>query len=319
MERRTDLAVEARELAGEDISGVEFTRRKEDGFEISRLVVKNHQASVKLKKEKGTYITIDIPTLTDNMLSTDKRIQVVAKEISRLLPVNGLVLVCGLGNMDITPDALGPKTAGRILATRHITGELARSTGLDRLRPVAVLSTGVTGQTGIETFEYIESKKHTVHQMGFMDDLFFLVKTGRLSNFKAFFGTLVGVNAMADFNRKGLSEVIIKAKGKSTAVEMILRYMDETIIDPENQIIFVAHTQRDKYANILAEAIKQRFSPKEVIINQVGMACGASIGPGLCAAFYEGKEISENLAEEKKLMSQLEAELKNRKKLPKAQ
>lgn len=157
MERRTDLAVEARELAGEDISGVEFTRRKEDGFEISRLVVKNHQASVKLKKEKGTYITIDIPALTDNMLSTDKRIQIVAKEIRRLLPVNGLVLVCGLGNMDITPDALGPKTAGRILATRHITGELARSTGLDKLRPVAVLSTGVTGQTGIETFEYIES------------------------------------------------------------------------------------------------------------------------------------------------------------------
>ena len=55
------------------------------------------------------------------------------------------------------PDALGPKCVSRVLATRHITGELARSTGLDRLRPVAVLSTGVTGQTGIETFEYIES------------------------------------------------------------------------------------------------------------------------------------------------------------------
>lgn len=157
MERRTDLAVEARELAGGDLAGVEFIKRNEDGLEISRLRVKNHQASIKLKKEQGTYITIDIPALTDNMLSTDSKIQVVAKEIRRLLPVNGLVLVCGLGNMDITPDALGPKTAGRVLATRHITGELARSTGLDKLRPVAVLSTGVTGQTGIETFEYIES------------------------------------------------------------------------------------------------------------------------------------------------------------------
>lgn len=157
MERRTDLAVEARELVGGDLSGVEFTKREEDGLEISRLKVKNHQASVKLKKEQGTYITIDIPALTDNMLSTDSKIMTVANEIKRLLPVNGLVLVCGLGNMDITPDALGPKTAGRVLATRHITGELARSTGLDKLRPVAVLSTGVTGQTGIETFEYIES------------------------------------------------------------------------------------------------------------------------------------------------------------------
>ena len=157
MERRTDLAVEARELAGEDISGVEYSSRNECGMEISRLVVKTHSAGIKLKKEVGTYITIDVPAMTDNFLSTDYRILTIGKEIRRLLPANGLVLVCGLGNVEITPDALGPRSASRVLATRHITGELARSTGLDRLRPVAVLSTGVTGQTGIETFEYIES------------------------------------------------------------------------------------------------------------------------------------------------------------------
>ncbi len=157
MERRTDLAIEARELAGNDVSGVEFTKRNENGLEISRLVVKNHQASLKLKKEQGTYISIDLPPLTDNFLATDSRIETIGKEIRRLIPVNGLVLVCGLGNMEITPDALGPKCVSRVLATRHITGEIARSTGLDKLRPVAVLSTGVTGQTGIETFEYIES------------------------------------------------------------------------------------------------------------------------------------------------------------------
>ena len=157
MERRTDLAVEARELAGEEISGVDFSSREESGMKISRLEVKTHSAGVKLKKDVGTYITIDVPAMTDNFLSTDERVLTIGKEINRLLPVNGMVLVCGLGNIEITPDALGPKCVSRVLATRHITGELARSTGLDRLRPVAVLSTGVTGQTGIETFEYIES------------------------------------------------------------------------------------------------------------------------------------------------------------------
>lgn len=157
MERRTDLAVEARELVGEDISGVEFSSRTESGMEISRLTVKNHNAGKKLKKDIGTYITIDVPAMTDNFLSTDEKVLTISKEIQRLLPVNGLVLVCGLGNKEITPDALGPQSVSRVLATRHITGELARSTGLDSLRPVAVLSTGVTGQTGIETFEYIES------------------------------------------------------------------------------------------------------------------------------------------------------------------
>lgn len=157
MERRTDLAIEARELAGNDVAGVEFTKRNENGLEISRLVVKNHEASLKLKKEQGTYISIDLPPLTDNFSATDSRIETIGQEIRRLIPVNGLVLVCGLGNIEITPDALGPKCVSRVLATRHITGEIARSTGLDKLRPVAVLSTGVTGQTGIETFEYIES------------------------------------------------------------------------------------------------------------------------------------------------------------------
>ena len=71
--------------------------------------------------------------------------------------MNGLILVVGLGNEEITPDALGPKTALKVLATRHIQGELARSAGLDGLRPVAVMNTGVTGQTGIETGEYILS------------------------------------------------------------------------------------------------------------------------------------------------------------------
>lgn len=157
MQLRTDLAVEAREIAGEHISGVEFKSYNENGLSISRLTVKNQKAKQALGKEIGTYITIELPSLTDNFTETDKRLATIGAEIRRLLPVNGLVLVAGLGNDEITPDSLGPKTSSRILATRHITGEIAKSTGLDRLRPVAVMQTGVTGQTGIETGEYILS------------------------------------------------------------------------------------------------------------------------------------------------------------------
>ncbi|MCQ2514676.1 MAG: GPR endopeptidase [Ruminococcus sp.] len=154
---RTDLAVEAREIAGEHIGGVEYKAYNENGLSISRLKVKNQRAKHALGKEIGTYITIELPSLTDNFNETDKRLITIGEEIRRLLPVNGLVLVVGLGNQEITPDSLGPKTSSRVLATRHISGEIARSTGLDRLRPVAVMQTGVTGQTGIETGEYILS------------------------------------------------------------------------------------------------------------------------------------------------------------------
>ena len=154
---RTDLAVEARELAGGKVSGVDYKTYSESGLSISRLTVRTDKAKQALGKDKGTYITVALPSLTDNFSSTDKRLAAIGSEIRRLLPVNGLILVVGLGNEEITPDSLGPKTALKVLATRHIQGELARSSGLDRLRPVAVMNTGVTGQTGIETGEYILS------------------------------------------------------------------------------------------------------------------------------------------------------------------
>lgn len=155
VERRTDLAVEQRELLGEDVRGVDYSVEESAGLRVERLHVTTDRAGQLLKKPKGTYITIALPPLTDNVRDTDERLMVPAREIRKLLPVHGLVLVAGLGNVEITPDALGPKTASRVLATRHISGEIARSTGLDRLRAVAVLNTGVTGQTGIETGELL--------------------------------------------------------------------------------------------------------------------------------------------------------------------
>lgn len=157
MQFRTDLAIEAREIAGERVSGMDFREYNENGLKISRLTVKDQRAKQALGKEIGTYITIELPSLTDNFTETDERIKTIGGEIRRLLPVNGLLLVVGLGNEEITPDSLGPKTGAHVLATRHITGEIARATGLDRLRSVAVVQTGVTGQTGIETGEYILS------------------------------------------------------------------------------------------------------------------------------------------------------------------
>lgn len=152
---RTDIALERHEMAQEEIKGVDYSKKERDGLIVERLEVRTDRAGQLLKKPKGTYITVELPPLTDRVETDDKRISVIASEIEKLIPAYGPVLVAGLGNSEITPDALGPKVSSEILATRHITGEVARSTGLDHLRSVAVLSTGVTGQTGIETSEYL--------------------------------------------------------------------------------------------------------------------------------------------------------------------
>jgi len=161
------------------------------------------------------------------------------------------------------------------------------------------------GLTIEETAEHIEKNKHRLHQCGPMDDLFFLCKTGRITNFKAFFGSLVGINPVADFNRKGLSEVVGKFKGKKAAFDAVIKYIRKTIVNPEEQIIFVAHSDRQAAAELLKDMIIKEFNPKEVIINSVGMSCGVSIGPGLCAAFYWGEEISEDFSKEKAIMNEI--------------
>lgn len=156
-----------------------------------------------------------------------------------------------------------------------------------------------------ETARYLESIKNNIHQMGSLDDLFFCVKTGRISNFQAFFGTLIGVNSLADFSNKGMSAVIGKVKGQKAALETTLKYMEKTIVNPSEQIVFVAHSNREERANMLAEKIREIIKPKEVIINSIGMSCGSSIGPGLCAAYYFGEPISDGEEKERAIIDDI--------------
>lgn len=164
-----------------------------------------------------------------------------------------------------------------------------------------------------DTAAYLNEIRHCVHQVGTMDDLFFLCKTGRISNFKALFGTLVGVNSMADFNRDGRAEVIAKFKGKKTAFEAGVQYVEKTVIDPENQTLFLSHSNREEPVKLFAQMLKDRFGFKDVYIGNLGMACGASIGPGLCAAFYVGKPMSEDMSVEKGYMNDIAKALNEKK------
>lgn len=158
------------------------------------------------------------------------------------------------------------------------------------------------GLTAEQTAAHLLSMRDTVHQMGSMNDLFFLVKTGRITNFKALFGSMIGLNIMADFSHTGMSQVCGKIKGQKDAIEATIAYMKETIEKPEEQIIFVAHTSRPVAAQLLKQRIEETFHPAELILTTVGPSCGASVGPGLCAAFYQGKPISQDFSKETALM-----------------
>ena len=159
MNFRTDLALERREMIDEDIDGVEVSETENDECKTTIIEIKTEEAAKRLGKEIGKYITIEMSYFPDDAQVSDGRLSALTEGIKKLLPSgSGTVLVAGVGNEDITSDALGPETASLVFATRHISSEIQKVAGFsEELRPVAVVSAGVLGKTGIESGEYIKS------------------------------------------------------------------------------------------------------------------------------------------------------------------
>lgn len=151
--------------------------------------------------------------------------------------------------------------------------------------------------------EFLELNKTRFHQMGWLDDLSFVAKKGRINSATAFMGTLTGVKSIGEVDYNGLTSPICKVVGEKKAFEIMLNYIDKTILNPTMQTIFISESNRRDKAEIYKKLIQERFNPKEVIINSVFPPCGINSGPGLLSAYYYGRPISKGLVKEKSLIN----------------
>lgn len=164
MDFRTDLALERHELIKDYTpKGVKSKQYKKDDIQFTKISVTDDEGAQKLKKPIGTYITAELPSLILNSPVEENTITAIADELRQLIPSDGTIMIVGLGNSDITPDAIGPESASLVLATRHISKEIIKSTGLGSLRPTAVFAPGVLGKTGVETAESIKGIAEVVN------------------------------------------------------------------------------------------------------------------------------------------------------------
>ena len=161
--RRTDLAVEAKELFEEaagtqtQLHGVKAWDEIREGYHITTVEILDETGANALEKPMGTYVTITLKGLMRREEDAFGRaVRVLAVELERLLPKEdqGPVLVAGLGNRAITPDAIGPLVVSHTLATRHLVAQLPEQFGA--FRPVAAVAAGVLGVTGVESGELIQ-------------------------------------------------------------------------------------------------------------------------------------------------------------------
>lgn len=225
MDFRTDLALEKSEELGSSLpSGVKCETVTEGEIKITRIEVIDEEGEKAIGKPRGKYITAEVPPFKRNSEINEETVELIANELRSLLPDSGTVLVAGLGNDDITPDALGPKFSEKVFATRHIEKEFAKNAGLGDLRPVANLIPGVLGKTGIETGETLAGAVQRISPTAVITvdalaarRLSRLGCTVQISNVGVVPGSGVG-NARSEISEKSLGVPVI-AVGVPTVVD----------------------------------------------------------------------------------------------------
>ena len=162
---RTDLALEARESFEEDdveIRGVSIDESydEERDIRVTKVCIETENGAKAMGKPVGTYITLEAPGLSEPDEGYHREVsEKLAEYLRELLGTEEekSVLVVGLGNRDVTPDALGPETVGNLLITRHVVREYGKvALGKEKVHLVSGIVPGVMAQTGMETFEIIK-------------------------------------------------------------------------------------------------------------------------------------------------------------------
>lgn len=147
---RTDLAVELKEdLDKEDcLDGVNLSSYMENGVDVNKITVKNKAGAKLLGKPIGNYITLENKELLQADESIHEQfVQVLYNNLEDMIQDAKNILVVGLGNRDVTPDALGPYVVDNLFITRHLIQEnLIKGTKI-----LSAISPGVMAQTGVET------------------------------------------------------------------------------------------------------------------------------------------------------------------------
>ena len=161
------------------------------------------------------------------------------------------------------------------------------------------------GKSFDEVVELLENTKRSVHQMGPIDDLFFVARRGRITMGKAIMGSLVGFKPMGDCSADGYTEVLTKVRGIPAALDVTVEYVKATAKDVKEQVLLVCHSDRETYAKMLADKLQSEIAPKKLYVSEVFPGCGANIGPGMVGVFYIGNKIEEGMLAEREIMNKL--------------
>lgn len=268
---RTDLALEVRESFPEDdveIRGVELKEEydEKNQIRVSTVVIKDEKGAKAMQKPIGTYITIEAGEL--NKADEDYQKPVsdeIAKQLRKLAGdlKREEILVVGLGNREVTPDALGPQVVDNLFITRHLIQEYG--TGFkekNHLGNVSAISPGVMAQTGMETMEIIKGiVKETKPKLLIVIDALASRSISRLNTTVQLTDTGISPGSGVGNNRKALNEESLGTKvialGVPTVVDAativadtLTQYMQNSGFTEEDIYKFISEVKGQQMNNM---------------------------------------------------------------------
>ncbi|MBQ3418050.1 MAG: DegV family protein [Ruminococcus sp.] len=143
-----------------------------------------------------------------------------------------------------------------------------------------------------EVYSKTMADRKKVNEFVTVHSLDALKQAGRVTGSSAFFGNLLGVKPIIIADKNGAQTPIKKVKGRRKSIEELVNLLADTMIDPENQRVYIAHADAQEEAEQIKRLVEEKIHPKEIYIGYIGPIIGASIGPEALAVFSFGKEVT---------------------------
>jgi len=268
---RTDLALEARESFPDDdveIKGVTLTEDfdKENNIRVTTVEILDEAGAKAMEKSMGTYITIEAPELNNSSEDYHKPVSEHIKRSLRRLAgdlYKEEILVVGLGNREVTPDALGPQVVDNLFVTRHLIREYGDEfKEKNHLGNISAISPGVMAQTGMETVEIIKGIiKETNPKLIIVIDALASRSINRLNTTVQLTDAGISPGSGVGNNRKALNEetlgIRVIAVGVPTVVDAgtivadtLTKYMESTGFNEEDIFKFISEVNSSQMYNM---------------------------------------------------------------------
>ena len=146
------------------------------------------------------------------------------------------------------------------------------------------------GMTIEETADYLSDRCKKMCQIFVVDDLMHLKRTGRLSGTAAVVGKMLGIKPLLRGDSKGMIVNFAKCRGKKNALIELAKRYEELVVDPEKQVVGIAHADCEEDAIFLAELLRKNKPPRKLVSVMYEPVTGSHVGPGTLALFFEGAE-----------------------------